>query len=323
MGEDDENDTARDTVTILAEIREKLNKMDEISEKMGSMDERLMRVEGNGNVGDRSEQERDNEIPMAAIARVGRGEAASEQDEVSPGSLRKDISLMAEAASRIAQLQMDDYVEQDDGTGRTIRRVNGKKSGSVMMSSDVVEQAIDWPHLHVRRMVAGRSKSIAYADLKVEEFVAGFLRMIAAPKCKWDYRCMIDILCMIMVDAINFSWPNALGFYETLGIAVEKQELVWADKEAVRDQRLIYPRTATAEKKEVKEGAGQAPKNRPALSRCCAPFQNNACQQNRDHPPFMHACAYCFKTVAGVFRHPESSCGRKMSDEAKNGQRRE
>ena len=168
-----------------------------------------------------------------------------------------------------------------------------------------------------------QSKGIAYVDLKVEEFVAGFLGMIESPKCKWDYRRMTAILHMIMQDTIIFSWASALGFYEHLGIAVEKGELLWKDREAIRDQRLNYPRSSGPDKKEGKEGIANNNKPKPQLSRCCAPFQTKNCQQNRDHPPFMHACAYRFKTVTGVYRHAEADCARKTTDETKNGQRRE
>ena len=302
-------------------LQQILDRLGGIQTRMDQMDRRIDDV-----VERRSETNSD--IAGEDIQPVGEVEEATGNDETSgeeatPKSLRRDITLMAEAANRIAQLRMEEFEEREDGNVVTVRRATGKKSGSTLMASDVVEQTIDWPHLHVRRMIAGRSKSIAYADLRVEEFVAGFLSMIEAPKCKWDYKTMITILRAVMQDTINYSWTNALGFYENLGIAVEMGEMAWSDKEAIRDKRLAYPRTGGPEKKETKEITAAAPKPKPQLSRCCAPYQNNTCQQQRDHPPFMHACAYCFKTVAAVYKHTESTCARKTSDEAKNDQRRE
>ena len=126
-----------------------------------------------------------------------------------------------------------------------------------------------------------------------------------------------------MQDTIDFSRTSALGFYEHLGLAVEYGELEWNDREAVRDARVTHPKTVSPEKQEKKETTTNSPKPKAALTRCCAPFQRKECQINRDHNPLMHACAYCFKTVAGVFRHAEADCARKTADEAKNGARRE
>ena len=88
---------------------------------------------------------------------------------------------MAEAANRIAQLGIDNATKQDESATTYRRRNAGKKSGSLMLAADEAKKTIDWPHLHVRRMVAGRKKSVPYAELMVEEFVCGFLGMIEAP----------------------------------------------------------------------------------------------------------------------------------------------
>ena len=128
---------------------------------------------------------------------------------------------MAEAPNCIAQLGIDDENEQDESATTYRRRTTGKKSGSLMLAADVVKKTIEWPHLHVRRMVAGRKKSVPYAELNVEEFVCWFLGMIEAPTCKWDYREMTRILRIIIQDTIDFSRTSALGFYEHLGLAVE------------------------------------------------------------------------------------------------------
>ena len=138
----------------------------------------------------------------------------------------------------MAQLRdSNDEIEENDNNNR---RRNGKKSGPLLMASDVVNKRTDWPHLHVRRVVGGKRKSVAYADSKVEEFVFGFLSMIESPKCKWNYRTMTRLHRMIMQDTTDFSWANGLGFYGTLGLEIEYGDLDWENIKLIRDMRVTY-----------------------------------------------------------------------------------
>ena len=300
-----------DVMTLLLEMRARMDRMEDNMATSNDRDDRQL-----------VQPDDDSEENVPVVPQVDLLDIP-EEAEATPTSLRKDISLMAEAANRIAQLNVDDYDDDDDERYFNRRRRNGKKSGSQMMASDSVQKTIDWPHLHVRRLVAGKRKSVAYADLRSEEFVVGFLAMIGSARCKWNYRTMTGILEMIMQDTIDFSWANARSFYEMLGLAVEDGDLTWDDKETIRDARLTYSRTVFPDKKEATETPAATPKAKPALTKCCALFQRGGCTHNRDHPPFLHACAYCYKTVAGTYRHMESECARKNTDEAKNGQRRE
>ena len=249
-----------------------------------------------------------------------RGAEGGVQDLTTPDTLRRDLRLMAQATERMAQLRdSDDEIEGNDTANG---RRNGKKSGSLLMASDVVKKRIDWPHLYVRRVVGGKRKSVAYADLKVEEFVFGFLSMIESPKCKWNYRTMTRLLRMIMQDTIDFSWANGLGFYETLGLEVEYGDLDWENVELIRDMRMTYSRAIFPEKPENKT-TNKAQGKTSTTARCCALYQRHACEQSKDHHPFAHACAYCQRTASMFCRHPEEDCYRKMGDEAKNAKKRE
>ena len=146
--EDEEAEPAPQVLNLLLEIRG----------RMDNFDQRLQRVEEKGSETSSIAQE---EPPMdrAEMEETPNVDTRREED-TTPQSLMKDITLMAEAASRIAQLQMNEYNEVQEGTGITVRKAHAKKSGSVMMASDIVQQTIDWPHLHVRRMEAGRAKGL-------------------------------------------------------------------------------------------------------------------------------------------------------------------
>ena len=128
---------------------------------------------------------------------------------------------------------------------------------------------------------------------------------------------------MMMQDSLDFAWENA--FYELVGLDVEKGVRKWTDKEAIRDMRMIHSRTnmndKTKETPAVKKNSGGRATSAPV--KCCALYQRRTCEHGRDHPPFSHGCMYCHRLTRMLYRHPESDCYRKASDESKNGVKRE
>ena len=273
----------------------------------------------------------------AAPHRLGEQELSSEEEEdlseaggaqggevetATPGSLRKNIQLMAQAAGRIARLGEDDG-EDEDTTDLSQNKTRGKKSGSLMVASDKVKRAIDWPHMHVSRRVNGKRKDLAYSELKVEEFAYGFLKMLKSSTNKMDSEVMMPLLTNLLQDKIDYSWANARDFYETIGKEVEKGALEWTDTDTMRDYRMTYSRAVFPEKKEAKEGVKTQPRQAPPGAKCCAAFQKHTCDLNRDHMPYSHVCAYCLKSCSLMCRHAEDDCIRKQTDESKNGKKRE
>ena len=107
--------------------------------------------------------------------------------------------------------------------------------------------------MHVQRVVAGQRTAISYKELKVEEFVLGFLIMLDSPRGKWDKEVMLEILKMLLQDTVDFDWENARNFYLMVGLYVEAGVRRWTDMEAIRQQRIIHSRTVYQEKKESKE----------------------------------------------------------------------
>ena len=258
----------------------------------------------------------------AEVAADNQPQREETEEAASPSSLREDARLMRQAAERLARLQIDDS-DQEDELPISSRRAQGKKSGSLMLASDTVKKRIDWPHMYVRRTVGGKRRSVAYADLRVEEFVYGFLCMLENPKCKMDSKRMMTILRDMMQDTIDFTWQNALGFYEMVGVDVEYGVLLWSDTDRIKEMRMTYARTTFPDKKENKEGAKAQPKMAPAAMKCCAAYQKHACEHARDHLPFSHACSYCHRMFNTIARHPETDCFKRIAEEAKNAKRGE
>ena len=64
---------------------------------------------------------------------------ADKAPDVSPNSIRKDLRLMAQATERLAKLQAEDAELEGEVAGAT-GRGRGRKSGSKMVASDIMQQ---------------------------------------------------------------------------------------------------------------------------------------------------------------------------------------
>ena len=314
-----EGGESSDLMQLMLQMKQQMDSRDQrMQQQMESIEQRMQRVETGGDsesVGEHQRQpQADSEEPSI--------EQNTSMDVITPATLRSDVRAMQRAAQRIAQLGTDDLDDDDYAYGN--RRNNGKKSGSLMSAANNIKTRIDWPQMYVSRISAGTRVAINYKELKVEEFVLGYLTMLDAHKEQWDKELMLDILKMLLQDTVDFAWENALNFYQMIGLDVEAGVRKWEDIEVIRQLRLVHSRTVYPEKKENKEA--KKPGNQKTTTqnlRCCALYQRRACEQNRDHPPFSHACSYCAKSTGMAYRHPEEDCFRKTLDDSKNSKKGE
>ena len=240
-----------------------------------------------------------------------------EHTSATPQSLRDDARLMRQA---VEPLQGICLTEDDDDQGFEITRTKaqGKRSGSHMLAADSVKKTIDWPHFYIRRVTAGKRKSVPYAELRVEEFVYGFLTMLLNQKRPLDKEMMIEMLRTMKQDTMEFSWSNVRNFHDLVALDVEGGVLQWDNTDRIREMRMTYALTIFPDGKPAIEPAKQPTRNPPTNVKCCAPYQKRECEHPRDHPPFTHACAYCHRTHNTVCRHTEKDCFKKMAEESKN-----
>ena len=290
-------------------------KVNGIEQQTSSIDNRVLIIE--------DERQTNKPTDRASTPQTPEDTHEGEATSASPQTLREDTRLMRQAANRLARLQMDDSDDEEFGFSRN-NRYHGKKSEAEMTAADRVERRIDWPHWYVRRAVGGKRKPLTFSELRIEEFVFGFLDMLDSPKCKLDYRFMTQILKQMMRDTMDLSWASGRSFYEMTGLEMEKGGLDWTDKETIRDLRFQYARTVIPAKSEAKENQSQrpAPQSAPADMKPCPAYQKGTCEHDKDHSPLTHACSYCHRTKALLCRHAESSCFRKIND-AKNVKPRE
>ena len=291
----------------------------EVQGQVSEMDGRMRQIEDERQQDASVEEDQEVQITQNTGRHTTDGGA---QALTTPSSVRSDIRLMARAAERLNRLSLSD-LDGDDDIDITGNRAKGKKSGSLIMASEVVKKQIDWPHLHVKRMVNGRRRPIAYADLRPEEFAFGFIEMLNVPASKWDYMGMIEVLRMVLQDTIDFSWSNALGFYEAVGLEVEYGSLTWDEVDRINKMRTVYSRTVFPGNRDQKDAPKTGNKTSAGATKTCALYQRGACEHQRDHHPFLHACSYCQRTCNAVYRHSEADCQRKVTDDTKNAKRRE
>ena len=161
----------------------------------------------------------------------------------------------------------------------------------------------------MKRLVDGRRKTITFGEIRLEEFVFGYIAMLRNPRSKFDTELMEGMLQNLMQDTMDFSWANARAFYEFVGIDVESGILHWEDEDRIREMRFTYSRAALTTRRETRETPSK-PALLPATPnmRCCMPFQKRDCSQMGDHGTFTHACAYCVRARSALCRHPEDEC---------------
>ena len=305
-----------------ADIRGLIPLVAELKEQMATMNRELKQMK------DDKASEEALDSPEDEDSSVGADENEQNDTAVAqlatPATLRRDKRLMRRAAERLALLSTDDS-DEELHKGLKKLRAHGKKSGSVMTSADNVVERIDWPHMYVTRVVEGKTKNLVFKDLRLEEFMYGFMEMLDSPRCTLDRRTMETFMKHLMKDTIELSWPNARAFYERVGIDVEKGILEWGDIDKIRDMRLDNARASLSQRREAKEGPPARPPLTPAPPnmRCCMPYQKRECPQDRDHPPYTHACTYCARARNAMCRHPEDECMRKANDIPKNAKPRE
>ena len=249
-------------------------------------------------------------------------EQTSPASDLTPVSLRQKSPVMKQAADRLARIRWQDD-EPETTTENTRNKSGGKKSGCMLVAAETVEERIDWPHMYVSRKVGGQHKGVAYGDLNSEEFTYGFMCMIESSKCKWDYRVMTNILRMIIQHSIAYTWENARAWYREMGVEVEQGIMEWSEGDRVREMRFSHIQTKAPERRENQDSARPPLRIAPAGTKACAAYQTRACEQQHDHAPFVHACAYCLRVCNAVCRHSEADCIRKVTDSAKNGKKRE
>ena len=303
----------------MAMLRQITRKVTDIEHLVKDVDSRVKIVENAGAGSDSGNSEQNFEEDGEHLGEV-------EQDllpeDITPTTLRQRAPLMKKAADRLTRVRWQD--DDSETTAETTRnKSGGKKSGSILVAAETVEERIDWPHMYVTRMAAGKRKGVSYSDLTSEEFVLGYVHMLQAPHCNWDTKEMLTLLGVVMQHSVEYSWENARAFFQDIGIGVEKDRMGWSDEAKIMNLRFTHSRNRGPERRENSESAKPPLKIAAPGTKACAAYQSHTCEQQRDHAPFTHSCSYCLRVCNALCRHAEADCIRRVADAAKNGQKRE
>ena len=150
--------------------------------QMAEMDKRI--GTGESDPAPTEAEDDDSELEELEQINVSDCATATGNEVATPDSLRRNLQLMAQAAGRIAQFRVEGY-DDDDNVGLPRTKAQGRKAGALLVATDRIRNIIDWPHMHVGRMVNGKMKPLEYSELRVEEFVFGFLTMLNNPNTPW------------------------------------------------------------------------------------------------------------------------------------------
>jgi hypothetical protein len=189
-----------------------------------------------------------------------------------------------------------------------------KKSGRVRTTEEVIMHDVEWPHFHVYRGAA--LDPAVYDDMRVDEFVYGYLQDALELPNGSKKRHMLQHLADLMGDSLEYGWESARNSH---GIVLQKMEvgkLSWKSPDAVARTRCKYSRLrpAAVTPRTAKGGKQDAIKG-PLF---CVPFQNGQCDHTGDHSSsrgyVKHICAFCCQQ-GFAYRHEESRCRKKAGEQ--------
>lgn len=109
-------------------------------------------------------------------------------------------------------------------------RANNPTVSEHEVKQDAKKRTIDWP----QDFIPGSAGKVEFVNLAMPEFVAGFLCMIKKYDESQKARMHV-ILELIMIKAIDYSWPSVRGFYGHLAKLIESRRLEWEDVQEIRE----------------------------------------------------------------------------------------
>ncbi len=186
----------------------------------------------------------------------------------------------------------------------------GKKSGREKTVVDVIYHDIDWPHYFVQPK--SNQKAPRYDDLSLEEFVYGYLRIVAMEQDGDVKAAMLSHLEELMLDARQYSWPKARAFHGLIVQEMERGALTWLDTEQIQTHRHRRGYISSPVTRSQGNYSKPASDNPPRYEICNA-YNSGSCPHEKPHDGLKHSCSYCFGKLKRLYKHPECECRRKDS----------
>ena len=190
------------------------------------------------------------------------------------------------------------------------------KSGKLLKVSFKVLQQEHWPHSFVNQTQFSK-KATKYDDLSMEQFVAGFMAILAIPDLEeTERKARIDHLGHLMYLAMIYSWEAVLNFHAVCLVQVERRLKNWGDEFSSLESITL---SGSLKGKQDGKTTPQTSASRSAPPLYCAAYQTGACNHSGTHMGMFsgkqrllhHICANCLKDKKKSEEHPENECSSR------------
>ncbi len=182
------------------------------------------------------------------------------------------------------------------------------KSGRDKTALEVVCNDVDWPHFYVISKTDRRPAT--YDSLSVEQFVYGYLKVIAKEKDAAVKAAMMSHLEELMLDTNQYGWPQTRAFHAVILGEMERGSLDWLDKDGFAYNRL---RKGYVTSPVTRSQTQPRTQTQAAKIEICSDYNSGECPSEKSHDGLKHACRFCYLKSRRTYKHPESECRNKKS----------
>ena len=177
-------------------------------------------------------------------------------------------------------------------------------------------------------MYAVSGQKVAYEDLSIEQFFAGYLAATRISKASIQ-SCMYAHLEILAEDMASFDFASVRSCHGIWLQEDEQRRVTWMDH-ATRDtlrRRFIWnpaiSRAKTSRPPQPHQAARCFAPTLPVPSKAniCAAFNKGDCSIAGDHQGADHVCSYCARALHRRCLHSELECLKEFVASKKTGKK--
>ena len=208
----------------------------------------------------------------------------------------------------------EDTAKASKSRGKQHKKLKSGKTAKI--TSRIVNPQI-WPHSELS--LSHVSKEVAYDELSIEEFTAGYCAILKSKRLtEVERTARINHLYDIMYLAMHYEWSAVRRFHAAVLLEIERGHLQWGDSFHYLERHSFHDQL----KRNVKQKSPQSTRANPVLF--CRDYQRGKCRHDKDHfgtirgnkKWLQHICAKCWITSRAMEKHPEFSSSCPCGDSA-------
>lgn len=260
-----------------------------------------------------------SEAELESVKR-SRGAAATNGGNTAPSLTRPAASLVTDDKNESAlrdllqlfALNKDSEPDLGSEIGSDGKISWRHKSGMYKKSSCDVKVDQKWPHLNLKHEY--RTKSMAFMELSMPQFVAGEIEIISGCTDDKERASRLDILCSMMYNAARgYDFEPVLKCYAAYVREIEMGNKKWGHDFSVISDNILkgLPLGDGSENPSTKGQGGKKARNKWF----CSDYNSGHCSKEAPHSQkvrglwkqVIHICAKCYLKNKSEKDHPESS----------------